>query len=135
MHDDYLTWTEKQIERLNQQIVELQGKRDGFKTKLEEYEAYRKQSSNLFESAKKAPTALLKDMFDEHPDKEFTIGDIKQYVDERKQLGMVDSKPNRSTQDIVYPALNGLVKNGHVMKLPPSEGSKSNSYRKANKTQ
>ena len=130
MHDDYLTWTEKQIEMLNQQIVELQGKRDEYQTKLDEYEAYRSQSSNLFESAKKAPTALLRDMFDEQPEEDFRIKEIIQYVEEKRQLGMLDSKPSRTTYNIVYPALNRLVKKGHIVKLPSSNGLKSYSYRK-----
>ena len=131
MHDDYLAWTEKQIEVLNQQIVELQGKRDGYQKKLDEYDVYRSQSSNLVESAKKAPTALLRDMFDEQPDKDFSVDEIKQYVEEKRTHGMVDSKPTRSTENIVYPALNGLVKKGLVVKLPSSNGSKTISYRKA----
>lgn len=128
MSSDFKSWFEAKIEELNRDKAEIQSKIDHYQGILNEYEATHPKMSTLFDGAKSAPSAALESIFDRIEDREISTQELKNHLDEMRDADLLDSKPERSTSEIMHAGLNNLVKKGFVVKTKSSTSPKGPAY-------
>ena len=128
MDDAFVTWVNERIGALRKELIRLEGVIEVQK----EYEAAKYKTEDFLSELGETPTEAIKRLMNTSPDIVFSTDDLKIKLDSLRDSGILHTKGDRSTRNLVHSSMNWLVKSGFATKLEPTQEGGPSQYRKAN---